>query len=44
MVGDAFKALGDPTRRRILELKAAAKCDARFGLTKRFYCVILYTP
>ena len=24
--------------------KAAAKCDARFGLTKRFYCVILYTP
>ena len=24
--------------------KAAAKCDARFGLTKQFYCVILYTP
>ena len=39
MVGDAFKALGDPTRRRILELLAqgeltAGEIAAQFDMTK----------
>ena len=29
MVGDAFKALGDPTRRRILELRSAGLVTSR---------------
>ena len=41
-VGSSLEYADETTLYRAME--AAAKCDARFGLTKRFYCVILYTP
>lgn len=34
MVGDAFKALGDPTRRRILELLSEGEMSAGVALQK----------
>ena len=33
-MGDAFKALADPTRRRILELLAQGELAAQFDMTK----------